>query len=497
VRNARTVLWGVIGLAAVLRIIPAVRRPLQVDEGYTLRVASLPIHDGLHVLRELDVHPPLDLFIIHALEMVHAPDVVIRLVMALLGVISVVLLYAIVRLWHGTGPALIAAFCAAVMPSLIFYDITIRMWVIFDLLALATFFVLSSLCVRDDLPVTLRRRSWVIWTLLCAALWYTQYLGFVVVAAQILYAAFARRDALVRMLAGAAFAFVLWLPQLPTFLYQLPAGGLAFPSYAGHVVAALYELVGQATIAVQSHGDTYFVAWTSALAWFWLLATLAVALVGNARSLDVWLAAPAALTLLYGLVAHKLLYIDREYLLLAYALCALTGITAEKLARPSGAGRIAGYAAALALAALGIVYAVDPWRYTADWPSVGHLLKTHALSGDAIVLEQGSSFFVLSRGDSLNHHPIIPVFYTHDVQRAIIHAKPFSRLWVVFFQSAPVDPTNLLGRGLSALYGAQGVWQFKRGLPAENVTVVFFERPRPPAPQPRVFHSHARKNAPV
>ncbi|MBV8671074.1 MAG: hypothetical protein JO098_04835, partial [Candidatus Eremiobacteraeota bacterium] len=51
-------LWAVLALAAIMRVVPAVRRPLQVDEAYALHVASLPIAHMLHAIATLDVHPP-------------------------------------------------------------------------------------------------------------------------------------------------------------------------------------------------------------------------------------------------------------------------------------------------------------------------------------------------------------------------------------------------------------------------------------------------------
>jgi len=294
-----------------MRIVPAVRRPLQVDEAYALHVASLPVAHMLRAIATLDVHPPLFWLLLHPLVSVGVPDLVLRLCMAALGVICVALLAWVVRLWHGDAAAVTAAFCAAVMPSLIFYDITIRMYVLFDCFTLLSFALLSLLYTRDELTVPQRRAAWCGWTLCMTLLLYTQYLAFTVMAAQLLYTALLRRDALVRSLAGTALACALWLPQLPTFLAQLPRGGLAFPFYEHHELSALYELAGQATIGVQTHGAVYMAMWTSLVAWVWFASAAVIGFPGNRRSLAVWLLAPAAITLLYGLLAHKLLFVDR------------------------------------------------------------------------------------------------------------------------------------------------------------------------------------------
>ena len=456
----------------MMRIVPAVRRPLQVDEAYALHVASLPVAQILHAVATLDVHPPLFWLALHPLLMIGVPDVVLRLGMAALGVACVALLAWIVRLWHGDAAAVIAAFCAAVMPSLIFYDITIRMYVAFDCLMLVSFGLLSMLFTRDDLTLLQRRAAWSGYALCLALLLYTQYLAFTIIAAQLLYTALLRRDALVRSLAATAVACAVWLPQVPTFLQQLPRGGLAFPFYEHHELSGLYELAGQATIGVQTHGAVYMVLWTSLIAWIWFIGAAIIGLPGNRRSLAVWLLAPAAITLVYGLLAHKLLYVDRYYLGFALGLCALTGIAVQRLRARTVAVAVAG----VALAALGALYAFDSDYYTADWPSVAQLLKARSQSSDLIIFDQGSPYFALNRLRALDGHPLILVFRRGDAARAAGLARPFHRVWLVLFQSGPVDPQARILHDLAAGYHPAGYWEFLRRLPAEGTSIVLFAR---------------------
>jgi len=469
--------WAVLALAALLRITLAMLRPLQVDEGYTLHVAALPLQAGLHILRTLDVHPPLFLLLVHAWLGLHSPDAGIRLRMALFGIASVWLLYAIVVRWHGERAALIAAFCAAVMPSLIFYDSMIRMYAPFDALALTSFLLLSILLTRADLKISSRRALWTGWAIVTALLWYTLYLGVMVSLAQLLYVALLRRDALVRVLTALACAGLLFAPQVGTLAYQLPRGGLAFPFYAQHELQALWELAGQATIAVQSHGNVVWASLGSLVGWAWIAAALALVAPRNGRSLVLWLGVPSALTLAYSLLAHKLLYTDRYYLLLAYALCAWSGIAADRIGEklPATMRRPAGLLAGGALAALGILYTLNPALYTADWPAVAALLESHSQPKDLIVFEQGSPFFVLKRGVSLDHHPLLVILRRQDVARSSALSRPFARVWLVLFQSGPVDPDSKLLSALKARRVA-GVWEFPRALPAESALVVLFKR---------------------
>ncbi len=462
--------------ATVLRVAVALRRPLQVDEGYSLHLAALPVKAGLSAVATLDVHPPLFLLVTHALHSVGVADVGMRIIMAALGVAAVGMFYGIVRAWHGEHVALVAAAFAAFMPSLIFYDSMIRMYAPFDAFAVATFLLLSFLYTRKDLTVAQRRALWCGWALACGAMIQTLYLGFFVIAAQLAYAALMRRDGLARSLVGAAIACLAWLPQLPTFLNQLPRGGLAFPFYAQHQLAALFELPGQATIAVQTHGAGLVVVLASIFAWAWIAISVAAGLRGNGASLALWMGVPALVTLAYSAIAHKLLYTDRYYLLFAYALCALTGVAlaraAEKrIALGVGCGVVAG----AIVGVLGCAYAFDDRLYTADWPGVAQLLGERTQPRDLIVMEQGSPFFVLERGPVLGRHPLVLVFHRGQVGPTLNLVKPFRRVWLLLFQSGPVDPNDDMVVGLEKRYRLAGLWAFERWLPAENASVVLFE----------------------
>ncbi|HLW37870.1 MAG TPA: glycosyltransferase family 39 protein [Candidatus Eremiobacteraceae bacterium] len=470
--------WALLGLAALLRAALALLRPLQVDEAYSLHVAALPLQQGLQILRSLDVHPPLFLYLLHGWLALHSSDGAIRLRMVVFGVASVWLLYAIVLRWHGPRAAVVAMLCASAMPSLIFYDSMIRMYAPFDTLALLSFLLLSILLTRSDLSVAGRRALWVGWVLVSALSWYTLYLGFFITLAQLLYVALLRRDALPRALLGTACAAVAFAPQWSTLAYQLPRGGLAFPFYAQHQLQALLELAGQATIAVQMHGNDVLAIAAGVLAWGWMAAALALAAPGNRASLALWLGAPAALTLAYGVLAHKLLYADRYYLLLAYALCAWTGVAVDRLAQriPARATRPAALLAAGVLLGIAVLYVFNPVLYTANWPGVAALLRTRSQPNDLIVFDQGSPFFVLERGTSLGRHPLLVVLRRSDVAGSIRLSQTFNRVWLVLFQSGPVDPDNALFSALRARRTVAGVWSYPRALPAENVEVILFER---------------------
>jgi hypothetical protein len=318
---------------------------------------------------------------------------------------------------------------------------------------------------------------WCAWTLLCAACIATLYLGFFVIAAQLAYTAVVRRDALAKTVAGTAVAVALWLPQAPTFLAQLPRGGLAFPFYASHQLATLLELPGQATLAPQTIGAGVAPVIAAIVAWLWVVCALACGLRGNARSLGLWLAAPGILTLAYSLAAHKLLYTDRYYLLCTYALCCLSAVALLRIVEVyRAAARIAGGVLGVVVVAAGCAYALDTHLYTADWPAVGAVLQANVHRGDIVIMEQGSSFFPLERGPWLDHDPLLLVFHERDVAGAVRLARPFTRVFLVVFQAGPVDPQLSLLDGLRRERRPIYLWTFVRGLPSENASVLVFAK---------------------
>ena len=169
---------------------------------------------------------------------------------------------------------------------------------------------------------------------------------------------------------------------------------------------------------------------------------------------------------------RKLLFVDRYYLVFALGLCALTGIAVQRLGARSVAGAVAG----VALAAMGALYAFDSDYYTADWPGVAGVLKARAQTGDLIVFDQGSPYFALNRLHALDGHPLILVFRRADVAHIPKLARPFHRVWLVLFQSGPVDPQARILHDLAAVYHPAGYWEYLRRLPAEGASIVLFVR---------------------
>ena len=473
-RGARALTWSVLAAAAALRLYEALARPLHVDEGLSLHLASLPFAQALEYLASLDVHPPGFTVLLRALLALHFSDPAIRVVMALIGTISVALLMQIVAAWRRPNEEVLAAGAfAALMPALIFYDGMIRMYAPFDALVLCSFLIVSVLAATDTLAPLQRRLLWVAWTASIAASVWLLYLGVFAILAQLAYFAVVRRDGLVRALAGAAVAVALWLPQLPTFLHQMPEGGLAFAQLLANPAAAVAVLSAQFTIAPFATG--FQEALLAAVVWIALALSFVVTVRVASRTVLPWLGLPAALTLGYSLVAHKALYLDRYYLIAAYALCAWSGVMlGSAMSRAPRVARPVAILAGVALLAQAVVYAADPSNYTADWPSVEKRIFDGLPA--AYVFDRGTPVHVLERAGMLTGRSYAGILSPADADATVAALSKYARVWYVEYQRAQVDPNARVVRYLIAKYHAGGEWIFPRDVPGESVTVGLFYR---------------------
>lgn len=473
-RGARALPWLILIVAAALRLYEAIARPLYVDEGLSLHLASLPNAQALDYLYSLDVHPPGFTVFLAALMALHFSDLAIRLTMAAIGTISVALLMRIMTAWRREPAEVLAAgYCAAAMPSLIYYDGMVRMYAPFDAIVLCSFLLLSILVANDDIAPLRRRILWVAWTACLAASIWLLYLGFFMIAAQVVYLAVARRDGLVRGLIGAAAAVALWLPQLESFLHQVPNGGVAFAQLLADVPSAIGRLSAQFTIAPFAQGLQ--LSALAALMWLAIVVLFVAALRFAPKTLLPWLGLPALLTLGYSVAAHKALYLDRYYLIAAYALCAWAGVALAGGLRhwprqTTGAALLV----SAALFAQAVVYAVEPANYTADWPAVERRIFQGPPA--AYVFDRGTPVRVIERDGFLNGRSYAGILSEGDADATVDSLHRYSRVWYVEYQRYQVDPQGRVIHYLVANFHTGGQWVYPRDVPGETVTVGYFYR---------------------
>jgi len=474
VRYYRQAFVAVLALAAALRCCEALRRPLDVDEGLSLSIAARPIADELHFLRvALDVHPPLAFIFVHILTVAHFPIWAMHVVMAGIGVLSVALLMAIVARWSSGAAAIVAGSFAACMPSLVLYDGWIRMYPVYDALVLASFWLLTLLA--QPLAARARPFLWAGWTIASAAAAYTLYLAWPAIAAQAVYALTRSVRFAGALAAAACVAFVLWLPQLPTFFFQIHiGGGLTFGGLQADLAHTLWQLPSQATVDPHVEGLASELA--AAAVWLWAAASFAAAWRAMRATILPWLTAPGVVTIAVSLVLHKYLYLDRYYLLDAYALAAWTGVAAVSLAQQWRPAWFVTAALGAATAAAGIVFAVDPAFYTADWPHVARVLAARALPSDVIIFEQGPGYWAFSYYQGAAHYQVWQVSTPDEIDAAIAHVDAHPRVWLIGNSLRGIDPQLRLLRHLQMRYHLAYFEESVRALPSEDVEIGLFVR---------------------
>jgi hypothetical protein len=471
----KSLVW-VLALGCALRLVPALRRPLETDEDTSLFVASLSWHDMLAYLHFRDAHPPLFFGLLHIALGMGWPVWLLRLVMVACAVASLFFLFQIVRLWSTPQAGGLAAAVAAGMPSLVYYDTWIRMYAPFYALVLLQLWLFSLLLVHADLSRGTRRALWIGWTLAGLAAMYTLYLGGFFIAAQLLYAALIRRDALGKSLAGVAVCAAAFAPQLPAVAAQnAGGGGNNLASFASHKLSTLLLLPGQATLAPQLEGWVAVLA--ACLAWLWLLVTLAPTLRAGPRSLLPWLAVAPLLLVGFCFVTHHVIFLDRYYLILAYALGAWTGVSLMSAAQHAFAARRRAGAGLLALLIpWASLFSLDPAFYTADWPGVISDIRTRAQPGDLLLLESGIAEWAVLKPRDLREHPVFMVWSAGNREQAWRVARRYRRIWFIAHQPRGVDPDLWLLRRIEGSYRLAYFHLHPRMLPAESVSVGLFVR---------------------
>ncbi|HYE98713.1 MAG TPA: glycosyltransferase family 39 protein [Planctomycetota bacterium] len=166
-------------------------------------------------LRHQDAHPPLYFLLVQAWSVFGTSEAWLRLFSAILGTLSLPLLYRFTARLGTPTAGLAATMLAAVAPLLLHYSAEARSYALLNFLALGSLNLLLDLRDRPD------RRRWGAWAVATAAILYTHYMGafFILSEAALLLAWRRARPGLLREAAlAAAGASLLFLPWLPVFI---------------------------------------------------------------------------------------------------------------------------------------------------------------------------------------------------------------------------------------------------------------------------------------
>ena len=193
------------------------------DEGYSTMIINYPLSEI--ITRTInDVHPPLYYLILSIWQGVFGASVIsLRGFSVVCGVLTVVLLYLLMRKLFNEKIAKVAAIFAAIGPFLVRYSDEARMYALAALLAVAATYLLVTALAK-----TTKRRYlwWAAYGVIVALGLYTQYFFIFIIPAHIIYTLGTKKWKITDLLKdrgwwlGNLLAAGLFLPWLPVMIAQ-------------------------------------------------------------------------------------------------------------------------------------------------------------------------------------------------------------------------------------------------------------------------------------
>lgn len=412
-RHGHTLILAcVILLATFLRLYNLGAGSLWLDESFTLEDASVPFlrivdpSEGLN-----SEHMPLYFWIMHLVLLVGDSETWIRIPSALFGILTVPVLYGVVKDLFDSDSALGASVLLATSPFHIHYSQEARMY------PLLTFLSLLSLLAMLRMLNGKGNRYWLLFVGSTIMNLYTHYFALLATGSILLAGALPllydatvarRRDALVplRKLVSAVLVIALlyapWVPRIQGRLLPGNDDRLVASGRSAFVVDA--QLLDQ----IQSDFGGGTTRSSQAILWVATLGFIMALLLRKCRAVGLF--ALLAGTLLFAIPVLRPYRFDPRYasyaqpLYLSFAAFAVTSLGWSISARmPSCHRLVYGSFLLLGIASLAVVSVNaignnSRWL-KADWRSVAYYLQSNLQKG-GIVIADGTSYGSVFGGDS-------------------------------------------------------------------------------------------------
>jgi len=194
-------------------------KALWFDETYSVFVGSLPIERLLVVTAINDAHPPLYYLLLHLwMPLLGDSEVAVRALSVLISAAVVPVTWAFGRPLVGSGAAVVAAGLVALAPVQVAAGQEARMYGLLTLTALLSWWALWAALTG--------RRSWTAYAFAVAAMLYSHYYGFFVVASQAIYLVWVRAPftAWRRWIVAGLGVIALLIPWIPAFVGHVTSG---------------------------------------------------------------------------------------------------------------------------------------------------------------------------------------------------------------------------------------------------------------------------------
>jgi 4-amino-4-deoxy-L-arabinose transferase-like glycosyltransferase len=391
-------------LAFVLRAWRLDFQPLWWDEGWTVYFATSGVGEMI-ARTAIDIHPPFYYLVLHLWTLLAGPGAVaVRLFSAVVGTLSVPLLFIVGRRLFGVRPGLMASLTLAVAPFHVYYSQEARMYGLVTLLVLASTYLCLSLLERGE-DSRLGWVRWVLYVVVTSLAMYTQYYAAFVPLAQTLFVLlYVRRykGIVVRWIGAQAALAVAYLPWL----------AYAGPKLVAYVGEKLVK-EGDVPVGFWTYFQNHFLAFSvghlsqgrAMLSWL-AVAFVALAVLGLAAALTsyrtkhldgwqgreavvfglLWLLFPVSLGYLVNLrYPFTSPAIERLFLLAAPAFCLLIGVGLSWLGDRSRVAWLAPLLVALMSAAPLFDYYVTERYAEEDYRPLVAKVQALALPGDVVV----------------------------------------------------------------------------------------------------------------
>lgn len=446
------------------------------DEAFTFFIAAHPLPAIFALLRSADFHPPLIYLIGHALFAFSQRAYLFRIVTVLCGVAGVVATYAVARRCLPRF-ALLAALLVACNATLVFFDGFFRMYAPLWALSMITW-----ACLLWALDGEQRWTRWAAYAVAAAALLYTQYLAFFVIAAQCGYVLAQRRGSR-EFWSAIVGAFALFAPWIPTLLVQYPLGGSAYSALRGHwdqiaLLPALL-LIDGVPLSLETSPSVTAALWLLILAGLWLV-------IRQRQWLLLFLVSPLLLQFVYSLASGKLL-LGQRYLIHAIPPLVLLMLAVAGWLQARPRLRFAGSAIVASLLTLALAGTADKHflaQYKPlDWGMYRQFLEAHMQPGDGVVFDGALVYYVLYGSSAVNARPVYLVSNALQARAAAERVAGLRRVWYVDYQSELPDPQHVAFHVLARSHPQRTAWRSVGAGYGDVVLTTLFVAPRERGPK--------------
>lgn len=434
-------LIALVWVAFALRVYRLDAQSLWSDEGLSVYRARLTLGENVSNIIVVppnvptqDTNPPLYFVLLSAVRAVAGEsEYALRFLSVVAGTLLVALMWTAGRRWVSAQVGWWAAILTALSPFLVWYSQELRMYSLEALLSVASIYWLRRALDRSG---SARRAPWLIWAALTAAMVYTHFTAFFVLAFEglLIVTSLARARRRVAVLG----LTVLLLLVAPIGLYALSRAQASLSPAEGFrpLSSIAEEVLG--TVLVGRTNDVFQPWWALAPGVIALAAGAAV-IARQTRSRG-WLIGYALIPfgLFYGAALLRPIYAGPRHVI--WIAPALYMIAATGLAWWWARAKLISVGLGIAtLALMGVwlrVQYFDPAYIKGDMRSAARAIEARATAADVVIVHDAISSFVF---DYYYHGAapwrIIPTYPSRDVEPALAEfqaaAQAAQRIWFV------------------------------------------------------------------